>query len=72
MAEDKYKTPPKMQEIYDKDKADHETHDTEMKEAAGDPEDDFYQQISTSWEIGFNEYSIAELMIFSNCSLLIF
>ena len=38
MAEDKYKTPPKMQEIYDKDKADHETHDTEMKEAAGDPE----------------------------------
>ena len=36
--EDKYKTPPDMQERYDKDKADHETHDTEMKEAAGDPE----------------------------------
>ena len=31
----------------------------ELLEAAGDPEDDFYQQISTSWEIGFNEYSIA-------------
>ena len=31
----------------------------ELLEMAGDPEDPFYQKISTSWEIGFNEYSIA-------------